>query len=61
VQVFDEDERDVTPQPLSHAHPAAAQAGASRLFLDEISAGSASDQTTATGSFTVPFSRWAHH
>uniref|UniRef100_A0A8C3ADS3 Dynein axonemal intermediate chain 4 n=1 Tax=Cyclopterus lumpus TaxID=8103 RepID=A0A8C3ADS3_CYCLU len=48
---------DVTPQPLYQADPAAAQSKASRLFLDEISAGSASDQTTATGSFTMPFSR----
>ncbi|XP_033505732.1 dynein axonemal intermediate chain 4 isoform X1 [Epinephelus lanceolatus] len=57
VRVFDEDENDVTPQPLCQADPAAAQVKASRLFLDEISAGSVSDQTTASGSFSLPFSR----
>ncbi|XP_078119915.1 dynein axonemal intermediate chain 4-like [Sander vitreus] len=57
VRVFDDEGNDVTPQPLHHADPAAAQAKASRLFLDEISAGSASDQITATGSFAMPFSR----
>ncbi|XP_031695695.1 WD repeat-containing protein 78-like, partial [Anarrhichthys ocellatus] len=57
VRVFDEEENDVTPQPLYQADPAAAQAKASRMFLDEISAGSASDQAAATGSFTMPFSR----
>ncbi|XP_077955007.1 dynein axonemal intermediate chain 4 isoform X2 [Gasterosteus aculeatus] len=55
--VFDEEDNDVTPQPLYQAHPAAPHAKSCRLFLDEISAGSASDQTTATGSFTMPFSR----
>ncbi|XP_049930748.1 dynein axonemal intermediate chain 4 isoform X1 [Epinephelus moara] len=57
VRVFDEDENDVTPQPLCQADPTAAQVKASRLFLDEISAGSVSDQTTASGSFSLPFSR----
>ncbi|XP_073346892.1 dynein axonemal intermediate chain 4 [Pagrus major] len=56
--VFDEEDNDVTPKLLYQAHPAAVQAKASRLFLDEISAaGSASDQTSATRSFTMPFSR----
>uniref|UniRef100_A0A4W6ER68 Dynein axonemal intermediate chain 4 n=1 Tax=Lates calcarifer TaxID=8187 RepID=A0A4W6ER68_LATCA len=55
--VFDEDDNDVTPQPLYQADPGAVQAKASRFFVDEISAGSASEQTTATGSFTMPFSR----
>uniref|UniRef100_A0A8C4GD73 Dynein axonemal intermediate chain 4 n=1 Tax=Dicentrarchus labrax TaxID=13489 RepID=A0A8C4GD73_DICLA len=50
---------DVTPQVLYQADPAAVQAKASRFFMDEISAGgSASDQTTTTGSFTMPFSRY---
>ncbi|KAK9539508.1 hypothetical protein VZT92_004609 [Zoarces viviparus] len=57
VRVFDEEENDVTPQPLYQADPAVAQAKASRMFLDEISAGSASDQAAATGSVTMPFSR----
>ncbi|XP_070775448.1 dynein axonemal intermediate chain 4 [Enoplosus armatus] len=57
VRVFDDDDNDVTPQPLYRADPAAAQAKAGRFFLDELSAGSASDQTTATGSFAMPFSR----
>ncbi|XP_044076026.1 dynein axonemal intermediate chain 4-like [Siniperca chuatsi] len=57
VRVFDEEDNDVTPQPLYRADPAAVQTKANRFFLDEISAGSASDQTTATGSFTMPFSR----
>ncbi|KAM8728795.1 dynein axonemal intermediate chain 4 [Acanthopagrus schlegelii] len=58
VRVFDEEDNDVTPKLLYQAHPAAVQAKAGRLFLDEISAaGSASDQTSATGSFTIPFSR----
>uniref|UniRef100_A0A3B5LH66 Dynein axonemal intermediate chain 4 n=1 Tax=Xiphophorus couchianus TaxID=32473 RepID=A0A3B5LH66_9TELE len=30
----------------------------SRFLVDELSAGSTSDQTTFTGSFTMPFSRW---
>ncbi|XP_071346282.1 dynein axonemal intermediate chain 4-like isoform X2 [Trachinotus anak] len=57
LRVFDEDDNDVTPLPLYQADPGAVQAKASRFFVDEISAGSASDQTTATGSFTMPFSR----
>uniref|UniRef100_A0A3B5A0Y9 Dynein axonemal intermediate chain 4 n=1 Tax=Stegastes partitus TaxID=144197 RepID=A0A3B5A0Y9_9TELE len=55
--VFDEDGNDVTPQPLYQADPGATQAKGSRFFVDEISAGSASDQTTATGSFTMQFAR----
>ncbi|KAM8850820.1 dynein axonemal intermediate chain 4 [Spinachia spinachia] len=57
VRVFDEEDHDVTPQALYQTDPAAPHAKSCRLFLDEMSAGSASDQTTATGSFTVPFSR----
>ncbi|XP_037644615.1 dynein intermediate chain 4, axonemal isoform X3 [Sebastes umbrosus] len=60
VRVLDEEDNDVTPQPLYRADAAAAaavQVKASRLFLDEICAGSASDQTAATGSFTMLFSR----
>ncbi|XP_062285113.1 dynein axonemal intermediate chain 4 [Scomber scombrus] len=57
VRVFDEEDNDVTPQPLYQAEAGAVQAKASRFFLDEISAGSASEQTTSTGSFTMPFSR----
>ncbi|XP_008298114.1 dynein axonemal intermediate chain 4 [Stegastes partitus] len=57
VRVFDEDGNDVTPQPLYQADPGATQAKGSRFFVDEISAGSASDQTTATGSFTMQFAR----
>lgn len=58
LQVFDGEDNDVTPLPLHRADPAAVQVKASRFFLDEISAGSASDQTTVTGSFTMPFSRY---
>ncbi|XP_037313135.2 dynein axonemal intermediate chain 4 isoform X2 [Pungitius pungitius] len=57
VRVFDEEDNDVTPQPLYQADPAAPHAKSCRLFLDEISAGLASEQTTATGSFAMPFSR----
>ncbi|KAE8291421.1 WD repeat-containing protein 78 [Larimichthys crocea] len=57
VRVFDEDDNDVTPQPLYVADPAAVQTKTSKIFLDEISAGSALDQTTTTGSFSLPFSR----
>uniref|UniRef100_A0A3B4X930 Dynein axonemal intermediate chain 4 n=1 Tax=Seriola lalandi dorsalis TaxID=1841481 RepID=A0A3B4X930_SERLL len=57
-QVFDEEDNDVTPLPLYQADPGSVQARASRFFVDEISTGSASDQTTATGSFTMPFSRY---
>ncbi|XP_039900890.1 dynein intermediate chain 4, axonemal isoform X1 [Simochromis diagramma] len=54
VRVFDEVNNDVTPQPLYQADPGAVQP---MLFVDEMSVGSASDQPTATGSFTLPFSR----
>ncbi len=57
LQVFDEEDNDVTPQPLYQDDPAAVQTKA-RLFLDEISVGSTSDQATASGSFTMPFSRY---
>ncbi|XP_022059983.1 dynein axonemal intermediate chain 4 isoform X2 [Acanthochromis polyacanthus] len=57
VRVFDKDDNDVTPQPLHQADPGTAQAKGSRFFLNEISGGSGSDQTTATGSFTMPFSK----
>ncbi|KAG7220990.1 hypothetical protein INR49_001708, partial [Caranx melampygus] len=57
ARVFDEEDNDVTPLPLYQADPGSVQAIGSRLFVDEISAGSASDQTTAMSSFTMPFSR----
>ncbi|RVE61382.1 hypothetical protein OJAV_G00170360 [Oryzias javanicus] len=57
VRVLDEECNDVTPLPLCQANPVAAQATASILFKDGISADSASDQTTATESFSVPLSR----
>ncbi|XP_024124486.1 WD repeat-containing protein 78 isoform X2 [Oryzias melastigma] len=57
VRVLDEECNDVTPLPLCQANPGAAQATASILFKDGISADSASDQTTATESFSVPLSR----
>ncbi|XP_023821196.1 WD repeat-containing protein 78 isoform X2 [Oryzias latipes] len=57
VRVFDEESNDVTPLPLCQANPGAAQATASILFKDGVSADSASDQTTATESFSVPLSR----
>ncbi|XP_067385458.1 dynein axonemal intermediate chain 4 isoform X2 [Channa argus] len=57
VRVFDEEGNDVTPQPLYQADPGAVQAKGSQFFMDEISAGSSSDQTTVTGSFNMPFSR----
>ncbi|KAM7378746.1 hypothetical protein PAMP_004345 [Pampus punctatissimus] len=44
-------------RPLYQAEAGAVQAKASRFFLDEISAGSVSEQTTTSGSFTLPFSR----
>ncbi|XP_035993731.1 WD repeat-containing protein 78 [Fundulus heteroclitus] len=55
VRVFDEENNDVTPQPLHQAGLGAEQAN--RFLVEELSAGSASDQTTFTGSFTMPFSR----
>ncbi|XP_044223552.1 dynein axonemal intermediate chain 4-like [Thunnus albacares] len=57
VRVFDEEDNDVTPQPLYQAEAGALQAKAGRFFLDEISAGSTSEQTTTSGSFSMPFSR----
>ncbi|KAM4728041.1 dynein axonemal intermediate chain 4 isoform 2-T2 [Anableps anableps] len=55
VRVFDEENNDVTPQPLYQVDLGAEPA--SRFLVDELSAGSTSDQTTFTGSFTMPFSR----
>ncbi|XP_047223253.1 dynein axonemal intermediate chain 4 isoform X4 [Girardinichthys multiradiatus] len=55
VRVFDEENNDVTPQPLCQADLGAEQV--SRFLVDELSGGSASDQTMFTGSFTMPFSR----
>ncbi|XP_026170340.1 dynein axonemal intermediate chain 4 isoform X2 [Mastacembelus armatus] len=57
VRVLDEEDNDVTPQPLYQADPGAVQLKTSRFFVDEISGSSTSDQTSATGSFTMPFSR----
>ncbi|XP_037537903.1 dynein axonemal intermediate chain 4 [Nematolebias whitei] len=53
MQVFDEEGSDVTPQPLYQADPGTTQNTISRLLVDECSV----EQTTATGSFTMPFSR----
>ena len=58
LQVLDEENNDVTPQPLYKADPGAVQDKGSRFFVEEICAESASDQITATGSFTRPFSRY---
>uniref|UniRef100_A0A087Y5G6 Dynein axonemal intermediate chain 4 n=1 Tax=Poecilia formosa TaxID=48698 RepID=A0A087Y5G6_POEFO len=55
VQVFDEENNDVTPQPFYRAD-LGAEPG-SRFLVDELSAGSTSEQTMFTGSFTMPFSR----
>ncbi|XP_032421476.1 WD repeat-containing protein 78 isoform X1 [Xiphophorus hellerii] len=55
ARVFDEENNDVTPQPFYRAD-LGAEPG-SRFLVDELSAGSTSDQTTFTGSFTMPFSR----
>uniref|UniRef100_A0A673BD44 Dynein axonemal intermediate chain 4 n=1 Tax=Sphaeramia orbicularis TaxID=375764 RepID=A0A673BD44_9TELE len=57
ISVFDEEDNDVTPQPLYQADPGSVQAKASRFFLDEISGGSTSDQTITSASFSMPFSR----
>ncbi|KAM9789891.1 dynein axonemal intermediate chain 4 [Neosynchiropus ocellatus] len=57
VRVIDEDGNDVTPLPLLQAETSGSQTRSSRLFLDDFSAGSASDNTTASGSFSMPFSR----
>ncbi|XP_034468590.1 WD repeat-containing protein 78 isoform X5 [Hippoglossus hippoglossus] len=57
ARVLDEENNDVTPQPLYKADPGAVQVKGSRFFVEEICAESASDQITATGSFTRPFSR----
>ncbi|XP_053293169.1 dynein axonemal intermediate chain 4 [Pleuronectes platessa] len=56
-RVLDEENNDVTPQPLYKADPGAVHVKGSRFFVEEICAESASDQITATGSFTRPFSR----
>ncbi|XP_016519756.1 WD repeat-containing protein 78 [Poecilia formosa] len=55
VRVFDEENNDVTPQPFYRAD-LGAEPG-SRFLVDELSAGSTSEQTMFTGSFTMPFSR----
>lgn len=59
LQVLDDDGNDVTPQPLSQADPSGAhQAKGDRFFVEDITGGSASEQATAAGSFTMPFSRY---
>ncbi|XP_024908248.1 dynein axonemal intermediate chain 4 isoform X3 [Cynoglossus semilaevis] len=59
LRVFDEEGHDVTPRPLLQADPGAAQARSCRFYMEEVSAapGSVSEQTAASGSLTVPFSR----
>uniref|UniRef100_A0A8D3E9F8 Dynein axonemal intermediate chain 4 n=1 Tax=Scophthalmus maximus TaxID=52904 RepID=A0A8D3E9F8_SCOMX len=58
-RVLDDDGSDVTPQPLSQADPSGAhQAKGDRFFVEDITGGSASEQATAAGSFTMPFSRY---
>ncbi|KAJ0059322.1 hypothetical protein NL108_015507, partial [Boleophthalmus pectinirostris] len=58
IRVFDEEENDVTPQPLYQGESGAGPPKSSRFFLDEISAGLSLDQMTTTGSsFSLPFSR----
>ncbi|XP_047187872.1 dynein axonemal intermediate chain 4-like isoform X3 [Scophthalmus maximus] len=58
ARVLDDDGNDVTPQPLSQADPSGAhQAKVDRFFVEDITGGSASEQATAAGSFTMPFSR----
>lgn len=58
--MFDEEGHDVTPRPLLQADPGAAQARSCRFYMEEVSAapGSVSEQTAASGSLTVPFSRY---
>ncbi|XP_028327682.1 dynein axonemal intermediate chain 4 [Gouania willdenowi] len=51
VRVFDEENNDVTPQPLSQ-DAGVTQAESSRFLQDELSAGSVSLQTAGSGSFT---------
>ncbi|XP_053739752.1 dynein axonemal intermediate chain 4 [Synchiropus splendidus] len=57
VRVIDEDGNDVTPLPLLQVETSGIQTRSSRFFLDDFSAGSASENTTASGSFSMPFSR----
>ncbi|XP_072296618.1 dynein axonemal intermediate chain 4 [Eucyclogobius newberryi] len=58
VRVFDEEENEVTPQPLQQGECGAGPIKSSRFFLDELSAGLSLDQMTTTGSsFSLPFSR----
>ncbi|KAK7879829.1 hypothetical protein WMY93_033499, partial [Mugilogobius chulae] len=58
VRVYDEEENDVTPQPLHQGECGAGPIKNNRFFLDEISAGLSVDQMTTTGSsFSLPFSR----
>ncbi|XP_028987572.1 dynein axonemal intermediate chain 4 [Betta splendens] len=57
ARVFDEEGNDVTPQPLYQVDPGAVPTKTSRFFVDEISVGSNSDQSSVTGSFNEPFSR----
>ncbi|XP_076018224.1 dynein axonemal intermediate chain 4, partial [Genypterus blacodes] len=57
TRVLDDSDNDITPRTLYQAEPGAPQPKASRLFLDETPAGTASDLTTTTGSFTAPIPR----
>uniref|UniRef100_A0A665TVC3 Dynein axonemal intermediate chain 4 n=1 Tax=Echeneis naucrates TaxID=173247 RepID=A0A665TVC3_ECHNA len=57
ARVFDDDDNEVTPLPLYQTDPRAVQGRASMFFVDEISAETASDSSTAMESFTAGFSR----
>ncbi|KAK2843981.1 hypothetical protein Q5P01_010640 [Channa striata] len=56
VRVLDEEDNDVTPQPLYQADPEPVQVKTSRMFVDEMSAGISSEPSAVTGSFNMPFS-----
>nr|XP_046156188.1 dynein axonemal intermediate chain 4 isoform X1 [Oncorhynchus gorbuscha] len=63
VQVFDENGKDVTPQPLYQPDPAAVMSKHSKIFASDTSGGTMSDfysttyQTTTNASFAGPFTR----
>ncbi|XP_062308930.1 dynein axonemal intermediate chain 4 [Osmerus eperlanus] len=63
VQVYDENGKDVTPQPLYQPDPGLIQPKQSKIFATDASGGTVSDffstayQTTANASFAGPFTR----
>ncbi|MBN3316104.1 WDR78 protein, partial [Atractosteus spatula] len=65
AQVFDENGKDVTPQPLFHPDPSAVQSKQSKIFSSQETSANASDflstisvyQTGVNASFAGPFTR----